>query len=47
MKGHVEASQLTRRAFVDVRQSTIAQVGNHQESTMMQYDLRERALALG
>lgn len=47
MKGHVEAAQLTRRAFVYVRQSTMAQVANHQESTMMQYDLRRRALALG
>lgn len=47
MKGQVEASQLTRRAFVYVRQSTIAQVVHHQESTMMQYDLRQRAIALG
>jgi len=47
MKGQIEASQLTRRAFVYVRQSTMAQVLHHQESTMMQYDLRQRALALG
>jgi len=47
MKGQLEASQLTRRAFVYVRQSTMAQVLHHQESTMMQYDLRQRALALG
>lgn len=47
MKGQVEASQLTRRAFVYVRQSTMAQVVHHQESTMMQYDLRQRAIALG
>ena len=47
MRGQLEASQLTRRAFVYVRQSTMAQVLHHQESTMMQYDLRQRALALG
>jgi hypothetical protein len=47
MTGQIEAAQLTRRAFVYVRQSTLAQVLHHQESTMMQYDLRQRALALG
>ena len=47
MTGHIEASQLTRRAFVYVRQSSMTQVRHHQESTMMQYDLRQRALALG
>jgi len=47
MKGQVETSQLTRRAFVYVRQSTMAQVIHHQESTMMQYDLKQRAVALG
>jgi DNA invertase Pin-like site-specific DNA recombinase len=47
MRGSIEASQLTRRAFVYVRQSTMAQVMHHQESTMMQYALRQRALALG
>lgn len=47
MKGQIDASQLTRRAFVYVRQSTMAQVVHHQESTMMQYDLRRRAVALG
>jgi DNA invertase Pin-like site-specific DNA recombinase len=47
MTGHIEASQLTRRAFVNVRQSSMTQVLHHQESTMMQYDLRQRAIALG
>ena len=47
MRGQIEASQLTRRAFVYVRQSTMAQVMHHHESTMMQYDLRQRAIALG
>ena len=47
MKGQIEAAHLTRRAFVYVRQSTMAQVVHHQESTMMQYDLRQRAVPLG
>ena len=47
MNGHIDASQLIRRAFVYVRQSSMAQVMHHQESTMMQYDLRQRAIALG
>jgi DNA invertase Pin-like site-specific DNA recombinase len=47
MNGQIEASQLTRRAFVYVRQSSMAQVVHHQESTMMQYDLKQRAIALG
>ena len=47
MRGRLEASQLTRRAFVYVRQSSMAQVVHHHESTLMQYDLRRRALALG
>ncbi|MGH7333597.1 MAG: recombinase family protein [Candidatus Rokuibacteriota bacterium] len=47
MRGPLEASQLTRRAFVYVRQSSMAQVVYHHESTMMQYDLRQRALTLG
>ena len=47
MNGHIDASQLIRRAFVYVRQSSMAQVMHHHESTMMQYDLRQRAIALG
>jgi len=47
MTGQIEVSQPTRRAFVYVRQSSMAQVLHHQESTMMQYDLRQRAIALG
>ena len=47
MKGHLDASQLTRRAFVSVRQSSMAQVVHHQESTMMPYDLKQRAITLG
>ena len=47
MNGHLDASQLTRRAFVYVRQSSMAQVVHHQESTMMPYDLKQRAITLG
>jgi len=36
MTGQIEAAQLTRRAFVYVRQSSLAQVLHHHESTMMQ-----------
>ena len=47
MTGQIEASHLTRRAFVYVRQSSMTQVLHHQESTMMQYGLRQRAIDLG
>ena len=40
-------SHLNRHAFVYVRQSTLRQVAEHQESTRRQYALRERATALG
>jgi DNA invertase Pin-like site-specific DNA recombinase len=38
---------LARRAFIYVRQSTLAQVLYHTASTARQYDLESRALALG
>src|ERR1700721_807402 len=38
---------LSKTAYVYVRQSTLAQVRHHQESTERQYALREKALALG
>jgi len=43
----VTASHLSRNAFVYVRQSTLRQVAENQESTRRQYGLRERATALG
>ena len=43
----VTASHLSRNAFVYVRQSTLRQVAENQESTRSQYALRERALAWG
>jgi DNA invertase Pin-like site-specific DNA recombinase len=47
MSRKVTASQLSRDAFVYVRQSTMRQVAENQESTRRQYALRERATALG
>jgi DNA invertase Pin-like site-specific DNA recombinase len=43
----VTASQLKRKAFLYVRQSTLRQVLEHTESTARQYALRQRAVALG
>lgn len=43
----VTATHLTRMAFLYIRQSTLRQVAENQESTRRQYALRERALALG
>jgi len=43
----VTASHLGRTAMLYVRQSTLRQVAEHQESTRRQYALRERAVALG
>lgn len=43
----IQASQRERRACVYVRQSTVLQVRQHQESTERQYQLRERAISLG
>lgn len=43
----VQATHLKRNAYLYVRQSTLKQVLNNQESTKRQYDLREKALGLG
>lgn len=47
--GHqkVTASHLRRYAYLYVRQSTVRQVFENTESTLRQYALRERAVALG
>ena len=45
--GKVQSWHRDRLAVVYVRQSTTAQVHDHQESTRLQYGLVERALALG
>jgi DNA invertase Pin-like site-specific DNA recombinase len=44
---HVTTAHQERMAYVYVRQSTLWQVSEHQESTERQYRLRERALNLG
>jgi DNA invertase Pin-like site-specific DNA recombinase len=43
----VESQHLARKAFVYVRQSTMAQVEHNVESRERQYELAERAVALG
>jgi DNA invertase Pin-like site-specific DNA recombinase len=43
----VKASHLSRKAYLYVRQSTLRQVFENQESTRRQYALRERAVSLG
>lgn len=43
----VSGRHLERRAYVYVRQSSMAQVHNHRESRERQYNLRARAVALG
>ena len=49
MEAHtkVTASHLKRDAYLYVRQSTVRQVFENQESTKRQYALRQRAVALG
>ena len=47
MSAMIEAKHRSRPAYVYVRQSTLAQVRNNQESTERQYALRDKALALG
>jgi len=43
----VTAAHLERRAYLYVRQSTLRQVFEHQESTKRQYALKSKALSLG
>jgi DNA invertase Pin-like site-specific DNA recombinase len=43
----VNASHLKRNAYLYIRQSTLRQVLENTESTIRQYDLRQRAVALG
>jgi len=45
--GKIAASHLERKACVYVRQSSMAQVQHHRESTQRQYSFRERAITLG
>jgi len=43
----VKADHLKRNAYLYIRQSTLRQVFENTESTIRQYDLRQRAVALG
>lgn len=43
----IEAEHLARRAYVDVRQSTVAQTVENVDSTKRQYELVDRAMSLG
>jgi DNA invertase Pin-like site-specific DNA recombinase len=43
----VKATHLKRNAYLYIRQSTLRQVFENRESTKRQYDLRQRAIALG
>ena len=45
--GKIQSSHLKRLAVVYVRQSTLQQVERHQESTRLQYGLKDRAIELG
>lgn len=46
-KNKVTAEHLKRKAYLYIRQSTLRQVIENTESTRRQYDLRQRAVALG
>jgi DNA invertase Pin-like site-specific DNA recombinase len=47
MNTTINEQHLSKTAYVYVRQSTMAQVRHHQESTERQYALREKAQQLG
>jgi DNA invertase Pin-like site-specific DNA recombinase len=47
MNTSITEQHLSKPAYIYVRQSTLAQVRFHQESTERQYALRDKALALG
>jgi DNA invertase Pin-like site-specific DNA recombinase len=47
MNPQITGQHRSKSGYVYVRQSTLAQVRHHQESTERQYALREKALELG
>jgi DNA invertase Pin-like site-specific DNA recombinase len=47
MNTALNEQHLSKTAYVYVRQSTLGQVRNHQESTERQYALRQKAMSLG
>lgn len=46
-RNKISAAHLSRKAYLYIRQSTIRQVFENQESTRRQYDLQKRATGLG
>ena len=47
MTSKIQTHHLQKMAYVYLRQSTMAQVHHHQESTQRQYALKDRAQELG
>jgi DNA invertase Pin-like site-specific DNA recombinase len=47
MTSKIQSMHLQKPAYIYIRQSTMAQVRQHQESTERQYALKEKAMALG
>jgi len=47
MSATITASHLSKPAYIYIRQSTLAQVRQHQESTERQYALKDKAQAMG
>ena len=47
MNPKISDQQQSKPAYIYVRQSTLAQVRHHQESTERQYALRQKAAELG
>jgi hypothetical protein len=43
----IQRNHLEKPAYIYIRQSTMAQVRHHQESTERQYALKEKAIELG
>jgi DNA invertase Pin-like site-specific DNA recombinase len=43
----IQSMHLQRKAIIYIRQSSVQQVQNHQESQKRQYDLKNRAVMLG
>jgi DNA invertase Pin-like site-specific DNA recombinase len=47
MSATITTSHLSKPAYIYIRQSTLAQVRHHQESTERQYALKDKALTMG
>ena len=47
MNTKITPQHQSKPAYIYIRQSTLAQVRHHQESTERQYALKDKALALG